>query len=201
VTKPALADRLASGVDTVVRIFAPGYAEQRQASRLRATAMASFVGGGGSGPLQTDLLTGEVTGCQETVDERGPTPNGKEAPGTGDPLGGRSLAGESRHTVPLPHTMKPGESPHAVLLPHSVKPGGDLRRGLGEHRGGVPGLCRALRHFCRALTDLGGPGWGIGRIAEYVAGCLTNRRGVRDCQAAASPNGTAMQEVESWVTD
>ena len=57
--------------------------------------------------------------------ERGPTPNGKEAPGTGDTLGGRSLAGESRHTVPLPHTMKPGESPHAVLLPLGWSPARD----------------------------------------------------------------------------
>ncbi|MBT7299546.1 MAG: hypothetical protein HN849_08540 [Victivallales bacterium] len=71
-SKPTFADCLASGVDTVVRIFSPVRAEQRQASRLRATAMANFAGSAGFGSLQTDRLTGDVTGRQGTLDERLP---------------------------------------------------------------------------------------------------------------------------------
>jgi hypothetical protein len=59
-------------VDTLVRIFSPVRAEQRLASRVRAQALSDFAGSAGFGSLQTDRLTGEVSGRQGTLDERLP---------------------------------------------------------------------------------------------------------------------------------
>ena len=56
-------------MDNLVRIFAPGRAEQRFLARARAAAVAEFTG---FAPLQTDRLTGAVTGRQGTLDERLP---------------------------------------------------------------------------------------------------------------------------------
>jgi hypothetical protein len=73
--KPTFVDRAASGVDTVVRILSPVRANARLAGRVQAEALASFVGGG-FGPLQTDRMTGEVTGRQGVYTGPGPTPRG-----------------------------------------------------------------------------------------------------------------------------
>jgi capsid protein len=70
-SSPTFADRAAAGIDAVIRVVAPGWANRRLVARAQAQALSQFVGGG-FGPLQTDRLTGAVTGRQGTLDERLP---------------------------------------------------------------------------------------------------------------------------------